>query len=385
MSLTNNIISAPVAIYDLQRVLGTSLIDLGDLCKHVNINRWAKYKPVSINILDTVAQQTNGAWKDTATWWRGSNGNCGIAYTSYTDFESFVASIDSKTAAWSYIPPSGGLTAPFRLIDFLQYNHEAPPPVTAIVTSDAIMKASNKMTIVAGKSAAAGDNLTLQDIGGLSSYFFTVAIYDGSTFKFVFGDSSPFGNYADVSDITLEIPYSSAETGGYGGILSEGKTYKLYAFFSQYSFPNVQLNKPTGIFVSLPAGNNNWGLEPSEFRAKANSQWIYINAYVNQGERLVNWTVAIYGGGSPTATIRLIDRQGNVISGQSHSIDFSSSSAVNVTAADGTTGRQLTYTLQTSLVIPSGGRVENYMIEVVALNMRTRAIIGYDIPAESEE
>ena len=379
MAYSTNKIEAPVSIYDIQKFFGRTSPDLGTLITEVNINKWAKYKPVILNVLDTVAQQTNGAWKDTATWWRGTNGNCGITYTSYTDFDSLIASIDSHAANWLYTPPSGGLTAPFRLIDFMQYNHSSPPPITSVVSSDAVMKSSNKMTIMAGKSIAAGDNLTLPDIGGLSSYFLTVAVYDESTFKFAFGDSLSFGNYADVSDITLEIPYSSAETGGYGGILSEGKTYKLYAFFSQYPYSTVQTSKPTGVFAPFPSGNNNWGLEPSEFRAKADSQWINIRAYTNLGKSIVNWTVAIYGAGSPTATIRLIDRQGNVVSGQSHEIDFSASSAIDVTADDGTPGRQLTNRLQTTLVIPSGESFENYMVEVVTLNMRARGIIGYDI------
>ena len=46
MSYNNNRITAPVSIRDVQRALGVSVQDLGTLCKHENINKWARYKPV---------------------------------------------------------------------------------------------------------------------------------------------------------------------------------------------------------------------------------------------------------------------------------------------------------------------------------------------------
>ena len=45
MAYTNNIISAPVSIYDVQQALGKSSSDLGTLCVADNINMWARYKP----------------------------------------------------------------------------------------------------------------------------------------------------------------------------------------------------------------------------------------------------------------------------------------------------------------------------------------------------
>lgn len=45
MAYTNNIISAPVSIYDVQQALGKNSSDLGTLCVADNINMWARYKP----------------------------------------------------------------------------------------------------------------------------------------------------------------------------------------------------------------------------------------------------------------------------------------------------------------------------------------------------
>lgn len=41
-------ITAPVSIYDVQQALNTTEKDLGKLCRHDNINMWAKYKPVRV-------------------------------------------------------------------------------------------------------------------------------------------------------------------------------------------------------------------------------------------------------------------------------------------------------------------------------------------------
>ena len=46
MGYTNGkITSQNVSIYDVEQALGTSETDLGSLCKHANVNMWARYKP----------------------------------------------------------------------------------------------------------------------------------------------------------------------------------------------------------------------------------------------------------------------------------------------------------------------------------------------------
>ena len=76
MAYANGIISAPVSIYDIQRAIGVSSKYLGTLCKSNNINMWAKWKPVSKNIIDTMSQlNSDKTWKTdaqlgTAAWWR---------------------------------------------------------------------------------------------------------------------------------------------------------------------------------------------------------------------------------------------------------------------------------------------------------------------------
>lgn len=49
MAYSNNVITAPVSIYDVQRALGSSSRDLGTLCMSTNINKWARWKPVNVS------------------------------------------------------------------------------------------------------------------------------------------------------------------------------------------------------------------------------------------------------------------------------------------------------------------------------------------------
>ena len=70
------------------------------------INKWSKYKPV---ILANPFPDRNGAW------WRGGDNLCGFT-------------IPSPHGVYTYNPPTGGTTAPFRISDYRGYNHAATIP-----------------------------------------------------------------------------------------------------------------------------------------------------------------------------------------------------------------------------------------------------------------
>ena len=48
MSIVNGIITAPVSIEDVKKILNESSNDIATLCKNHNINMWSKYKPVNL-------------------------------------------------------------------------------------------------------------------------------------------------------------------------------------------------------------------------------------------------------------------------------------------------------------------------------------------------
>ena len=48
MGIVNGIITAPVNIEDVKKVLNEDSNDIATLCKSNNINMWSKYKPVKL-------------------------------------------------------------------------------------------------------------------------------------------------------------------------------------------------------------------------------------------------------------------------------------------------------------------------------------------------
>lgn len=132
MSYNNNgLIYHPVNTHDVSYVTRKSSNDVGTLCGASNtmINKWAKYKPVILpNVVDStvingVAQlNSDSTWKSTATWWKGSNGKCGLTVNKYNLASTMIAAWDNN---WVYNPPTGGMAAPYRLIDFNYYYHNA--------------------------------------------------------------------------------------------------------------------------------------------------------------------------------------------------------------------------------------------------------------------
>lgn len=105
MGTSNGKITAPVSIADVSTALGVGNYDLGYLCKntHGKINMWSKKKPV---IYATLGELT-GAQLRAASF--------GLTYTIDTAWN----------VIWAYNPPTGGDAAPFRLLDFENYDHNA--------------------------------------------------------------------------------------------------------------------------------------------------------------------------------------------------------------------------------------------------------------------
>ncbi len=167
MAISDGKIKAAVGFADVQSVLGTTAYDLGVLCRHENINMWAKFKPVRNSIMNIVGQidpsasNTDKKWRrdddyyfhDPATninpWWQGADGKYGLnetnaqvnVSTGQLGMEDALnvlkAKINGGTNGWTYNKPRGGdYSEPFRLTDFNQYYHRAPYPVSGIIVND---------------------------------------------------------------------------------------------------------------------------------------------------------------------------------------------------------------------------------------------------------
>lgn len=133
----NTLIYYPVNTWDVAKVTRKGSGDVGTLCgANQMINKWAKYKPVIYpNLINTYDQlNSDKTWKSTATWWRGTDGKCGLNATVYNREYDLTQGFESD---WGYNPPTGGMAAPYRLIDFNYYNHNAQMPFRATIMGDA--------------------------------------------------------------------------------------------------------------------------------------------------------------------------------------------------------------------------------------------------------
>lgn len=100
MSNANGIITAPVSITDdVAKVLGVGSSDLGTLCKTEKINMWSKYAPMQHF---KISELTESEWKAAAYGFK----KLGF----YRDVRPL---------------PTGGDASPYRLTDFIGYNHNA--------------------------------------------------------------------------------------------------------------------------------------------------------------------------------------------------------------------------------------------------------------------
>lgn len=181
MGYTNYRISAPVvAPDDLQQALGTADTGLAQLCKNVNINMWAKFKPVRKNKIDTTdqinPQSSSQQWKpdsdftsgdrDKRPWWEADDGNYGLNYTDAVidgvslspgdqttpsgmenALVALAAKIDGGLNGWAYNKPRGGSSEPYRETDFNEYWHKAPNPVNLVTIHDVTASESSKFFV----------------------------------------------------------------------------------------------------------------------------------------------------------------------------------------------------------------------------------------------
>ena len=135
------------------------------LCKHSQINKWSKWKPVSLNKVTPI---TAGDLKDIDYGLKPPKPT--------TDYASIV---DTK---WTYEKPTGSGTSPFRIGDFRNYYHNA----LAIASADQnvkINKATNT-TKMFGLLLNTGENdyqIGLNDFSGvIGSYYYGIVFENGN-------------------------------------------------------------------------------------------------------------------------------------------------------------------------------------------------------------
>ena len=99
-----------ISVAMVKAELGASTNDVGQLCIHPNINKWSKWKPVQFNSINPITQAQLASI------------NFGI--TPPTPLTDYTLVMDVK---WGYSKPTGGLSSPYRLTDFINYDKTAEP------------------------------------------------------------------------------------------------------------------------------------------------------------------------------------------------------------------------------------------------------------------
>lgn len=218
-------ITAPVSIRDIQRALGADSGDLGTLCKHANINMWAKYKPVVLNEKDTVTGQwdfTNNKWKSSATWWHGANASAigGIVPKSVIGLNSLPAQYDGNLNGWVYNKPNGGALSPFRQQDYACYNHNAPKPIENFYISPKINRE--------GRFSASA----IMSLPGTDADYITLEDFSSDAFNTLYWGVVFWQNGEAKARCTADTPGAAMIDTTFSGNILPAGYYWVYPFFA---------------------------------------------------------------------------------------------------------------------------------------------------------
>ena len=113
---------------DMAQISSRNTFDLGRLCTHSNINKWAKYKPIHHSGLQILSESA-----------RTDRQGDGEYYGVKIRMDSMAMS-SLHNVTFAYNRPKGGASSPYRLSDFINeagtagYNHLAKPSVYGSVS-----------------------------------------------------------------------------------------------------------------------------------------------------------------------------------------------------------------------------------------------------------
>ena len=186
MSYTNGIVRSPVIVDsaggDIGSALGLASGDLGTLIQDGNVNCWAKYKPVRYATYEETGLTAG------SQWWKGTDGQCGFTIPQNSSMlaPSSTGGLFYKllhsSLLWTYNKPTGGVSQPFRALDFDGYKHAAVAPIEAPSSSMEIMLTSGgDLTVNYPSNRGDAYSLQLSDFTVnntlLSQWYFGLLIY----------------------------------------------------------------------------------------------------------------------------------------------------------------------------------------------------------------
>jgi hypothetical protein len=249
MSHNNGITRAPVGIVDAQKAFYNNSDDLATIILNGIYNPNSKYKPVRLYGNDTITGQfdrANNKWLSSATWWKGTDGKCGLDIVTFTsagsmsNHNSFLYQLKNGELSWHYLRPQGTINQPFRLQDFAENDNGAERAIgTCSVQDGAIVWVDRQgQTLQIDYDAPIDErNLALKDftIGGvpMSSMYLGLLLWRETGNYVIATAGTTIGLTGSVS-INISIDYDM--TGNWSFIP-----------FIYYETPNSQTYMSAGI------------------------------------------------------------------------------------------------------------------------------------------
>lgn len=184
MELGDKIV-APLGINEVSMLIGDGVHDLGRLCQSDCINMWSKYRPIRCSGYAPINDSVRAA------------NNWGYDFARYTDLvQMFNAAVAlGGQCAWSSPKPLGAPNSPFRLTDFIGYEHyHYSWPFRYGLSSDEIGP-YDELYIM----DESDDDLTIEDFPNLADRHLGVAIRKHGT------NGSPAFKKAPVGNIIAGI------------------------------------------------------------------------------------------------------------------------------------------------------------------------------------
>lgn len=246
MSHSNGIISNPINPQDPYLVLGVrkrkSGYNINYICSnlHGRINKWAKYKPIDY---PAIGELTEAQLK---------NGDYGIK--PVTAKSTVLDAVNANS--YEYVPPKGGDNSPYRLCDFIGYNHNAEPPILfstaeTIFEWDTSVQEVYAFQVMCYKNAA--DSLNLIQANSLLENMYLALAILGSSNKY----------YVKTSAITLkqfidrtEDPYVNLHRDDAPLMnFNSGSKVEYYLLASSFKADQafvLETSQPSASFIPLP-------------------------------------------------------------------------------------------------------------------------------------
>lgn len=243
-------------------ILGSSSRDVGTLCKHSAINKWAKGKPVAY------AQSAGLTDADRRLADQGFN----LDNATDVDINALFTRAASNSD-WVYTPPSGGASSPYRLGDFRGYNPNAETLYsytipTTIETYSNTATASFKITKNSNAELSLSDFIHFENYLDFSSWRYAIA-YKKSGWdyaKFAYGASVTTTSNEIYIDVTFPemgtytvLPIITRETEETTNVLDS--TYlpsglKTVTVSRQYAVATVTISNESSISPMFSYDNN---------------------------------------------------------------------------------------------------------------------------------